>query len=470
MKVIWRIAGKEFREMLRDRRFLWLGGVLFALLAASLAVGRQNFRSQSVLAREAAERQRERWLNKNAMPPHLAAHTGTMIFKQPTLLSAVDDGINSYVGTRVFLEAHKRNLFDGKAAENRATAERFGELTAARVLQLLVPLLIILLTFSTFAGERESGTLRQVLSLGVRRGELVFGKALGTIAPLLVFLALVSILGALALALNDSTGVLRISAARLSLLAASYFIYFVVIVGIGLIVSARSANSRRALLLLLAFWFVNCLVLPRLATEIGQRIHPTPSAREIAEAIEQDKKQLMTHFERRAEIERRLKEQYKVERYEDAPFGSYGFALYESEDDETRINREHYNRLFDIYERQNRFYQFAAIFAPGIASNSLSSAFAGSDWAHHRHFADATEQYRYLFVQTLNGHIKSLSHKTQYDSAGRELYEKVPPFAYTAPDANWSLRRSLPSVLLLAAWLVGVIVAVPFALARMSVD
>ena len=56
--------------------------------------------------------------------------------------------------------------------------QRFGELTAAAVLQLLLPLLIILLGFSTFAGERESGTLRQVLSLGVDRHDLALGLLL----------------------------------------------------------------------------------------------------------------------------------------------------------------------------------------------------------------------------------------------------------------------------------------------------
>ena len=45
-----------------------------------------------------------------------------------------------------------------------------------------VSLLIVLLTFGALAGERERGTLRQVLSLGVRPRDLVLGKALG-LAP-----------------------------------------------------------------------------------------------------------------------------------------------------------------------------------------------------------------------------------------------------------------------------------------------
>src|SRR3546814_4857845 len=49
-------------------------------------------------------------------------------------------------------------------------------------LQVLLPLLIVLTGFSAFAGERESGTLRQVMSLGVSSRTLLLGKLLGTSA------------------------------------------------------------------------------------------------------------------------------------------------------------------------------------------------------------------------------------------------------------------------------------------------
>ena len=68
------------------------------------------------------------------------------------------------------------------------------------MLQLLIPLLIILLAFSTFAGEREPGTLRQVLSLGVSRRNLALGKALGVAGALGLLLVPATVLGLAALA------------------------------------------------------------------------------------------------------------------------------------------------------------------------------------------------------------------------------------------------------------------------------
>ena len=88
------------------------------------------------------------------------------------------------MGVAVWLEAHKQNDFRYRPAQDATAVARFGELSAAAVLQLLVPLLIILLGFSAFAGERDLGTLRQLLSLGVRPRDLAAGKALGVASAL----------------------------------------------------------------------------------------------------------------------------------------------------------------------------------------------------------------------------------------------------------------------------------------------
>ena len=98
--------------------------------------------------------------------------------------SLVDTGIDPYVGVAAWLEAHKQNEFKYRPAQDRTAVQRFGELTAAEVLQVLLPLFIVLMTFSAFSGEREQGTLRQLLSLGVRPRELLAGKALGVAAAL----------------------------------------------------------------------------------------------------------------------------------------------------------------------------------------------------------------------------------------------------------------------------------------------
>lgn len=176
--MIRRIARKEMTEMLRDGRFRWAAAIVLLLLLASLLMGAKNYRDIKRQHDLAQAETREQWIHQPAKNPHSAAHYGIYAFKPKMLAAMLDLGVDPYVGQSVWLEAHKQNEFRYRPAQDSTAVQRFGELTAATVLQLLIPLLIILLAFSAFVGEREQGTLRQLLSIGVRQSDLVWGKAL----------------------------------------------------------------------------------------------------------------------------------------------------------------------------------------------------------------------------------------------------------------------------------------------------
>ncbi len=138
--------------------------------------------------------------------PYSAAHYGVYAFKPKSPLAIVDSGIDPYTCVAVWLEAHKQNEFKYRPAQDRTAVERVGEMTAATTLQVLVPLFIVLMTFSSLAGEREQGTLRQLLSLGVRPRHLALGKAVGIAVALALVLLPAGVLGVAALALSSQVG------------------------------------------------------------------------------------------------------------------------------------------------------------------------------------------------------------------------------------------------------------------------
>ena len=279
------VARRDLLEMSRDGRLRWAVGVLLLLLAVSVWVGWTRSTQAAALRRAAADVQHEAWLEKGAMHPHMAAHYGMFLFKPVPPLAAVDRGIDDYVGSFVFLEAHKQNLFAGRPAADAPPGARFGELTVATALQILVPLVIVLLTFSTFAGEREQGTLRQALATGVRGWELVLGKTVAVALLLACVLLPAALLGA-GLALVDASEV-REEVGRAAALALVYLAYFTIWAAVGLWVSARACTSRQALAGLLALWFATCLLAPRLGTDLAGFVHPAPLATAFDAAIEE---------------------------------------------------------------------------------------------------------------------------------------------------------------------------------------
>jgi ABC-2 type transport system permease protein len=452
--MIQRIARKEVTEMLRDGRFRVLSVAVLAISLLSLAVGWKHYVDVARQHKAAQEATRTQWINQPKKNPHSAAHYGVYAFKPKSPLAIVDTGIDPYMGVAVWLEAHKQNEFKYRPAADRTAVQRFGEMTGAETLQVLVPLFIVLMTFSAFAGEREQGTLRQLLSLGVSPRALALGKAAGIALALALILVPAAILGVVALALTSNTGAIAADPARAALLVIFYLIYFAIIVAVSLGVSARARSSRVALIVLLTFWFANSLLASRLISDLASWLHPTPSAVEFQKAMEadlNDQKEMQDRLERR---KGELLRQHGVDTVEALPVAFSGISLQEGEEHGNEVFDHHYGRLFDTYDRQNAVYQLGGIAAPMLAMRSVSMGLAGTDFPQHRHFVTAAESYRRLIQRTMNGDIASNQKRGRVYLAGRELWEKVPDFEYSAPAASWVLGNVLWSVVILCVWLV----------------
>ncbi|GAB5520884.1 MAG: DUF3526 domain-containing protein [Rhodothermales bacterium] len=463
---MWTIARKEATEMLRDQRFQWATGVTLVLLLASLFVGWQHYADVEQQRLLAQTTDREVWLEQGEKNQHSAAHFGTYAFKPNSPLTAMDRGVLAYTGVAVFMEGHRMADAQFRPAEDATAVQRLGSLTAASTLQVLVPLLLILLAFGAFAGEREQGTLRQLLSLGVQPRTLAAGKALGVTLPLLLLIAPAAILGVLALLLLDGSGTL--SFARFTLLVGIYGLYFTLILLLTLVVSARAKSARTALVGLLGFWLLTTFVVPRLVTDAADAIHPTPDPIAFQANIRSDLDNLTPWADRTRAVQTRLMAEEGVSSVEELTASVAGHTLFEAERDETEIYRKRFGDLAAQHEGQRTVTQAGSLLAPYLAVKQLSMGLAGSDYAHHRHFAEAAEIYRYDFVQALNQNM--IDQQSQFgNTVGREMWKQIPEFTYAAPRAGWAVAQYGLSLGVLAAWVLALGLALPFTLRHMEV-
>ena len=454
--MIKHIARKEFTDVIRDGRFRWCAALVGALLLVSLGHGWVQARQAQEELAAAQATARDHWESQGEKNPHSAAHYGIYAFKPRLALSFVDEGVDPYTGTSVWLEAHRQNDFLMRPAQDATAAQRVGALTAAQVLQNLVPLLVILLTFGALAGEREQGTLRQLLATGIGRRELAVGKALGVAGALALLLVPAAVVGAAALVVG-STGPAASPLARGAVLAGVYLAYFGAFVGLGLAVSAWARSARTALVVLLGVWVVNGLVAPRAAVDLSKWIHPTPSAVEFAHTLEQEMAAGVDDIQRpdRAAFGERLLAEYGVERAEDLPVNEVGLYLQESEEFGNRIFDRNYGALWDTFERQGVVHEALAVAAPLLAVRTLSMGLAGTDVEQHRHFATAAEAYRRDMMRQMNLDLAENSRTGELYTAGPELWADVPPLQYDAPTLGWVLGNRALSLLVLALWLAG---------------
>jgi ABC-2 type transport system permease protein len=453
----WTIARKEFKEHWRDGRLRGAMAIILVLLTGSLITGFVQYRDARSEREAATVADRREWLGQGDRNPHTAAHFGRYAFKPATRVAMIDPGVNPYLGIAVWLEAHYQDPFRYRPVEDDSWLRQFGNLTAASVLQVLFPLLIVLFTFSSFAGEREIGTLKQLLSLGVSPKDLAAGKALGLSASFGAALVPATTVGVAALLVTADDGPPNAVLTRGIALGLGYLVYFAVFFGVGIGLSALVRSSSMALLLLLGFWTVSSFIMPRAAADIAEHIAPTPSSVDFWAGIHKDTSEGIDGHnpssQRAESIRKGLLAQYKVSRTEDLPINFDGWMLMAGEEYGNGVFDKHYGQLWDTFQRQDRVQGLFALASPLLAVRSLSMAMAGTDFEHHKDFAVHAEQYRRTINRILNGDLtyRSRTGQTSY-TADANLWRTIPEFSYQSPSTWWALSRQLAGLGMLLGW------------------
>lgn len=457
-RIIRAVAAKEWLDIYRDARFRWLAALTLLLMISALVYGVEQVQRAERDQAAAAAADRQLWTAQGEKDPHAAAHFGQYAFKPQSPLALADPGVDAYLGTAVWLEAHKQNEVQFRPARDSASAARLGNLSLAFVLQTVMPLLAILLGFAAFSGERERGTLRQLLSLGVRPLDLLAGKglAIGGVLVVMLLPAFIGVAIGCVLLVDGAALTSGDQLARLVWLALGYVLYLGGFAALALAVSAYARSSRAALVGLLAFWLANSFLMPRLMTDLVRERLALPTAFEFQQAVAEDKKKDFGHDESHpgfVDFRDRVLREYGVARVEDLPVNFRGLALRESDETGYHIYDRHYGALQQAYTRQDRWRAAPGFVFPLLAIQPYSMGLAGTDTRGHHHFATAAEQHR-RDIQTLisDDLIRNGRYGDPSYVAGPELWARVPSFSYQGPPLAWALPSQLGQLAALGVW------------------
>lgn len=464
MNALLHIVKKEIRVAFRERLIVFLAIIITVLLGISLFAGFVTYQQQKEIITNIQKEKREEWLNQGDKHPHIAAHYGTFAFKPKTVLSLFDFGLDAYTGTSVYLEAHHQHEFMFRPAQDHSSMIRFGELSSSLVLQVLLPLLIIFLAFSSYTKERESGTLKLLMSQGVSASVITWGKILAYCVILLVillpfFIGLVLI--ADSAANNNSIPDVGI---RAMLLIAVYAIYLFLIVAMSVWISMKSSNGRNALLTLLTCWTFFVILTPKTIANLSESFYPLPSMREFKAEIEESKLNGLngkaSRSFRMAELEKEYLQKYKLDSVEQLPFNFEGVSMQAGEDYGNLVYDHHYEGIKTIFNSQNRLGSIASIFNPFIATQHLSMSLSGTDLHAFNHFETEVEDYRRNLVRRMNNDMAENSKYGEFYeyAAGNALWEDIEDFSYQSPTIQTVLKSYYLELIALLVWVIFTII------------
>ncbi|WP_027075590.1 DUF3526 domain-containing protein [Maribacter antarcticus] len=455
--MIRKTINKELKELFRDGRVRTSLLIVLLLLGIAVWISSQQYQKTNADYAAAKVSEREVWDNQGEKNPHSAAHYGTYAFKPKYPLSLVDQGVDKYVGTSIFLEAHKRNEAQFSAATDQTGLARFGDLTPDFILLFIIPLLIVLLGYNAFTKERELGTHALIKSSGAKGWKIVLGKWTALFLPVLTITVVLLLLAGLVLSNLQDYGVFQWNS--LLVLGLVYLLYYAVFTNLVLWVSQWTKRSGISLVISLSLWIIACLAAPKAASNIAEARHPYPTRQEFAANVLKDKDAGIDGHNPWSKEAKLLEEQvlaeYEVDSLQQLPFNFSAYLAQKGEEHEAEVYFKHYNYLKEQYENQSGTYRSLALLSPFLPARFLSMAIAQTDYATHWDFSDAAENYRIATQEFLNNNT---AQNTRYGEIGYKataaFWQELPPFDYNPPELGQILKNNRSNFGILGLWAV----------------
>ncbi len=469
---MWHILKNEWQYLRRNRVLLGLSIGFLATLIFSIFLGQQQTLAQIERQQEAKAHLRAQWESIEGMNPHGAAHYGTYVFKPSSLLSSLDEGVNGVTGNVLRVEGHVQNEIVHSEASQMQTASAFGKLKGSLLLQYILPLLLIFLAFHSISSEKKSGRLKLLVLQGASPGALIWGKAL---TVWLYGLALLSVTVGVYILLHFGTLSSDILG-RTLLFSLAYAVYYFIVSGLTVFLSAFWQRATLALTTMLGVWILWTIFLPNILMSAVETWHELPSRNAFQAAMKTDRDQGLDGHnpsdERSKALEEKVLQEYGVDSLSQLPIDYNGLLMQADEEYGNQVWDKHFGNLQAVLERQKRSYQLAGLFNPFISLQNASRGFAGSDNLHHHDFLLQVENYRRVFIKTLNDK-QAYGGATTGEwgwQADNDFYRSVPDFEYQAT----ALTTALPTygidltMLLVWAMLTGILLG--FATKKMHIS
>ena len=459
------LFAKQFCKNVFLQKAFYILWLLFILLLSYAGyTGHQYMTAQNRMQQQYQQAARQSWIDNPDKHPHRMAHFGSFALRVKHPLSLFDFGMENYAGNAVFLEAHKQNTVNYSEASFSTGLLRMGELSIAMLLQLILPLILIFLGFSSIAADRENGTLKIISSQGAGVYSLLLGRSAGLWIISSLFFIPAFLLSAVLLTRHSLDTVSTQLFGRFAFLCLAYLVFFWVISAVSVVISATSITSKSALIKLLGLWLLLAIILPKSLQVVGTTIYRSPTKLSFETAIEKDiLKQGDSHNPNDPffkNLKDSLLKKYNVDSTHKLPFNFGGVVGKAGEQLSAETYSRHQNNLIRLFRRQNAFSKMFAWINPFMMLKNNSMAFAGSDFEAYAFFQQQAEAYRYALAQHMNDlQIKYVSNHTPKEGShalhiDKKHWDEFEDFHCQFLPMEKIFQNEWPSVAALLFWLI----------------
>ncbi|WP_299365940.1 DUF3526 domain-containing protein [Winogradskyella sp.] len=465
------IITNEWRLLLRNKILLRLCIGFLLVFVLAIFLSSKQYQKQIASYKIAKDELREQWESIDSMNPHSAAHYGTYVFKPTNVLTNLDEGVNRVTGNVLRVEGHVQNEMVHSEASQMTSISKFGKLKASLLLQYIVPLLLIFLSFSSVNSEREQGRLKILLLQSPNLPKLMMSKALAIWLFGILLLSFTVLIYTLLNLKSFSSDIVY----RLVLFMISYSLYYFIVVGLTVFLTARFKNATLALTSMIGIWILWTVFVPNIIMSSVEKWHPLPSRNEFKTAMQEDRsKGIDGHNpkdERGKALEEKILAEYKVDSLSQLPINFDGIRMQEDEEYGNIVWDKHFGNLSEVLQKQKKKVQLFGVFSPLISLQNSSMGYAGNDNLHHQLFLRQVEDYRRVFIKELNDeHAYGGSKTGDWGwKAKNEFFRSIKDFNYKNTNLNSVWNYYIMDNIFLVLWSIATVGLILFGTKRMDI-
>ena len=221
---------------------------------------------------------------------HAIVFSHTPPIQPPQQFSALVKGMDGEMDRTVGVS--QRIVF-GARQDEPAISALFEAPDTSFVVKLLVSLFALMFSLDAASREKESGTLRAMLSQPIRRWQLVLSKSLGASINLLATFAIAYLVEIIYL--RSAHGLMgdRQSLFRAMLIFGLASVYGIVFVHVGLFISTITSQTNIAVTIALGAWAAIVLILPNASVLMAKLLAPAPSYNQLTARLREARRRIL---------------------------------------------------------------------------------------------------------------------------------------------------------------------------------
>ena len=442
------LTGFWLKQQMKQGRLvvIYVLAIILFFISGMIYSGRyeENLKTQSEWDRNAQSR-----IDNVSTPDDAIGRSFSCYMRYSSLRFIADNNLEG-VPTYRWVMANRVGVPD-TAGYRRQETHGLWDIDVIFLVSVVFSFLSVVITFDAICGEKESGTLKLLLSTGVSRTKIVMSKIIASTLVLTIPLIIGLLIQVLLMSFNSAFELSLGNMVVLFLVIVYSILVLLFFVAMGVTISSLTKSSITSLVILLLLWVSFVVVIPGLAKPVSKEFVKIETPEELAKQRESLENQFMEKMINAGAVDRPPQlakaDNFKGERIWNRIMG-------EKNSDEQYINDEQLRKMILQADVSRAFARISPVMIYKIALSNI----AATDLKTILDFNDQTLHYQQAikaFIKDQDTKDPDSPHLLNSDGRGyisvKPLESEVPGFIYVAPDITARFFDSLFDIVILFA-------------------